>query len=103
MIEIYERYLAALKATPPAGRMMPYDWSRLPNSLSFTWMPYRLMFDEFSREIANSVNELTNHVHRLRAWSAVISTITERPATAITRFSKFAFLNSSCRSCLLAL
>jgi hypothetical protein len=78
MIEIYERYLAALKATPPAGRMMPYDWSRLPNSLSFTWMPYRLMFDEFSREIANSVNELTNHVHRLRAWSAVISTITDQ-------------------------
>jgi hypothetical protein len=77
-IELYRRYLAAVEATPWNGQMMPYDWGQLPMSLSVGWMAYGLMFNEFSAEIANSLNQLTGYVHRLKAWSAVISTITDQ-------------------------
>ena len=55
--------------------MMPYEWGQLPVSLNFAWAAYGLMFNEFSMEIANAVNTLTGYVHRLKAWSAVISSM----------------------------
>jgi hypothetical protein len=41
-------------------------------------MAYRGMFDEFSTEIANSINDLTNYTHSLNAWSKVISSMSDR-------------------------
>ena len=41
------------------------------------WMPYSEMFDEFSQEIANSLNDLTNYTHRLKAWDVVLDTKTD--------------------------
>lgn len=76
-IDLYRKYLAAREATPFSGQILPYDWGKLPNSLSFEWMPYREMFREYSSEIANSVNELTDFVHRLKAWSVVITSIND--------------------------
>jgi hypothetical protein len=76
-IELYRQYLA-VSATPSKGKVMPYDWGGLPKSLSISWMGYRLMFDEFSREIANSINQLTDYAHRLKTWSAVISSMTDQ-------------------------
>ncbi|PDT76988.1 hypothetical protein CO675_10405 [Bradyrhizobium sp. C9] len=35
------------------------------------------MIDEFSREIANSINDLTNYAHNLKAWHRVLSDMTE--------------------------
>lgn len=58
--------------------MMPYRWGGLPQRISAVWMPYDMMFDEFARELANSINDLTHHVHRLRAWSAVVAPLSER-------------------------
>jgi hypothetical protein len=58
-LELYERYLTALETTANDGKLMPYEWGRLPKSLDVGWMPYRNMFDEFSREIANSLPSRT--------------------------------------------
>jgi hypothetical protein len=74
-IELYRQYLAASEATPWDGQMMPYDWGQLPKSLNFGWAAYGMMFDEFSREIANGINTLSGYVHRLKAWNAVISSM----------------------------
>ena len=41
-------------------------------------MPYRDMFDEFSREIANSLNKLTDYTNRLKAWGLVIASMTDQ-------------------------
>lgn len=76
-IEMYGRYRTALEEMPPRGRMVTYEWGKLPQSMSFVWMPYRDMFDEFSREIANSVNELTDYANRLMAWEVVIASMTD--------------------------
>jgi hypothetical protein len=74
-IELYRRYLVAFEATPWDGQMMPYHWGQLPKSLHFRWAAYSMMFDEFSAEISNGVNQLSGYVHRLKAWSAVISSM----------------------------
>lgn len=71
-LRLYQLYLTAREANPIEGRFMPYDWSGLPNPLSGAWLPYSQMSDEFGRELANTINDLTNHVHRLRAWDEVI-------------------------------
>lgn len=78
-IKLYRQYLATSKATKrPKGKVMPYDWGDLPNPLGIGWMAYGYMFDEFSREIANSINQLTDYANRLKTWSAVISSMTDQ-------------------------
>jgi hypothetical protein len=72
-VELYERYLKTLPAVPFKGRVMPYDWGQLPASLHFDWMAYGEMFREYSIEIANSLNQLTDYVHRLRAWDLALA------------------------------
>jgi hypothetical protein len=71
-VGLYQRVADALDKTPFAGRIMPYDWGGLPKSLYLTWMAYSGMFDDFAREIANTINQLTNNVHRLSAWDVVL-------------------------------
>jgi hypothetical protein len=77
-LELYRRYLAAHETAAFDGRLMPYEWGDLPKSLNIRWMAYRDMFDEFSREIANSLNDLTNYTHRLKVWSVVVSSMLEQ-------------------------
>lgn len=76
-ITLYRRYRAALRATPLDGRVMQYEWTRLPNPLDMLWLPYSLMLDEFARELANIINDLTNGVHQLRAWAAVVPSLSD--------------------------
>lgn len=71
--ELYTKYLAALDATAFDGRYVTHEPDGLPKSLHITWMAYRAMLEEFSREISNSLNDLTNYTHRLKAWGTVIS------------------------------
>ncbi len=69
----YRQFRKVLKTTPFKGKFMPYNWGKLPNKLPFAWMPYAEMFEEFSREIANTINELTNYTHDLTAWRDVMT------------------------------
>jgi len=71
--ELYKDYLAALDATAFDGRYVTREPDGLPKSLHITWMAYRDMLEEFSREISNSLNDLTNYTHRLKAWGTVIT------------------------------
>lgn len=72
LVKLYEAYRSAFDASPVGGRFMPYRWWKLPNQLSAAWMAYSLMLDEYATELANIINDLTNHVHRLRAWANVL-------------------------------
>ncbi|MCP2216100.1 hypothetical protein M2226_003643 [Bradyrhizobium elkanii] len=72
-LSAYSRYLESLESVPFSGRFMPYGWHQLPNALGIEWMAYGQMIDEFSREIANSINNLTNYTHNLKAWDKVLS------------------------------
>jgi hypothetical protein len=76
-LRIYGLYLKARERTPLAGRFMEYRWSKLPDPLEALWIPYSQLFEEFAREIANTINNLTNHVHRLQAWSTALDTLLE--------------------------
>ncbi|MCA3699744.1 MAG: integrase [Brevundimonas sp.] len=71
-IALYRRYRQALKITPFTGRFMPYDWSPLPHTLSAPLLIYSQMLDDYARELANSINDLTHREQRLRAWAAVL-------------------------------
>lgn len=68
--DLYWQYLEAIDATAFDARYVTHEQDRLPDSLHVVWMAYRDMLDEFSREISNSLNDLTNYTHRLRpgAW-----------------------------------
>ena len=77
MTTLYEQFRRTLDILPHEGRMMPYRWGALPQSVSAVWIPYGLMFDEFAGELANSINDLTQHVRRLRAWSAVVEPLSD--------------------------
>lgn len=72
-IETYRRYRRILKTLPFKGKYAPYNWGELPQTLHMTWLPYSQMFDEFSRELANAINELTNYTHQLAAWRDLLA------------------------------
>lgn len=75
-IELYRRYRRALKITPFNGRVMPYNWSPLPNSITGELLLYSQMLDDFARELANSINDLTHRENRLRAWATALEGLT---------------------------
>lgn len=74
-IRLYTAYRAALDTSEIGGRFMPYNWWGLPNPLGIIWMPYSQMLDEYATELANIINNLTHHVHRLRAWARVVNSL----------------------------
>jgi len=84
-IALYRQYRQTLKATPFTGRYMPYNWSNLPNPVDAQWMAYSWMLDEFGRELANTVNEFTNDVHSLAAWSTVVGSLAQKKQFEATR------------------
>ncbi|WP_141682888.1 integrase [Agrobacterium tumefaciens] len=73
LVAVYQRFRDTIDATAPGGKSMPYHWWTLPNPLGGIWMPYRSMLGEYATELANIINDLTNHVNRLRAWEKIIS------------------------------
>jgi hypothetical protein len=77
MLIIYEKYLTALDAKLPTGRIMPHNWSKLLDPLSIRWMAYSLMLSEFSRELANIINKLTNDIRRLEAWAEIVESLSD--------------------------
>jgi hypothetical protein len=85
--ELYECYLSASQEITPNGRYMPYRWTNLPNPISGMWLIYGEMLREFAAELANTINILTNDVHRLRAWSVVLAPLsTEKKMEALLEF-----------------
>lgn len=60
---------------PKAIRYMPYEWAELPDPLPFQWAPYAEMFREFSRELANIINSLTQYTHQLTAWRDLLENL----------------------------
>lgn len=83
-VRLYRAYREARAGLPLAGRFMPYRWYELPERLSAIWMAYAQMLDEFSTELANTLNNLTNHVQRLQAWAIVIEPMGEDEKMAAT-------------------
>ncbi len=77
-VERYREFRRVLKVTPFKGKFMPYDWSGLPDTLPIRWMAYAEMWSEFSREIANSINDLSRFTHRLAAWETVVSGLNDK-------------------------
>jgi hypothetical protein len=76
--DLYGRYRQALEATPFDDELVGYERDELPKTLSGAWSLYGIMFAEYSREIANSINQLTDYTHRLTAWNEVISPMTDQ-------------------------
>lgn len=83
-VRLYRAYREARARLPLAGRFMPYRWYELPERLSAIWMAYAQMLDEFSTELANTLNDLTNHVQRLHAWADVIEPMGDDEKMAAT-------------------
>lgn len=77
-IEIYRQYRRALKAAPFNGKFMDYGWGNIPESVDLLWSPYVQMFGEFSRELANIINELTRYTHQLSAWRELVGPLDDR-------------------------
>lgn len=73
----YLQFRRALKAAPFKGQFMKYAWGELPHQLPFAWMPYSEMFEEFAREIANAINDLTRYTHQLSAWRDVVAPLND--------------------------
>lgn len=74
---MYREFLKVLAVTPQTGQIMPYEWKNLPDPLGALWMPYSQMLDEFSRELANIVNDFTRYLHQLHAWAVVVTPMSD--------------------------
>lgn len=77
-IETYRQYRRILKKNPFNGKFMEYNWGELPEIVDVMWMPYIQMFNEFSRELANVVNEFTRYTHQLAAWRDLLAPLDDR-------------------------
>lgn len=74
---LYDKFREKLASTPAEGTLVNYGWGNFPSSISPLWMAYGFMFQEFSREAANSINQLVNYTHRLKVWQEILKSLNE--------------------------
>ncbi|MCG2583838.1 hypothetical protein [Massilia sp. TS11] len=80
----YREFHRQLKVTPLKGRFMPYRWSTLGNELTIVWFPYSEMLLDYSNELANAINAMTNYTHELAAWRDVIVGLNDQQLMDVT-------------------
>ena len=83
-LDLYRAYLEAWAATKLEGRFMPYGWACLPNPVNVRWLAFSTMLEEFSRELANTINALTNNTKRLKAWAAVVEPLSNEEKAEVS-------------------
>ena len=83
-LDLYRAYLEAWAATKIEGRFMPYGWACLPNPVNVRWLAFSTMLEEFSRELANTINALTNNTKRLKAWAAVVEPLSDEEKVEVS-------------------
>jgi hypothetical protein len=77
LVALYRDYRTALDELK-VGPMMGYRWWSWPTEkINGWWMIYGQMLDDFATELANSINDLTNHVARLRAWAQLVEPLSD--------------------------
>jgi hypothetical protein len=75
LLAVYKQFLDARTKISSNCQLAPYDWYSLPDKLSRLWIGYCKMLSEYSRELANSINELGRYIINLEAWKSVIKNI----------------------------
>jgi hypothetical protein len=73
LLDVFESYLKVFKDEPDHDRYADYGWENLPEALNSSWFVYSRMLLEFSRSLANIVNQLGNYARRLKSWDKVLS------------------------------
>ena len=58
LLDTYRQYLETMKDEPDHSQYADYGWENLPEKLNASWPGYGLMLPEFSRSLANIVNQL---------------------------------------------
>jgi len=71
-VEAYRIYRQALAAQPDFAKYADYEWHNLPDKMNASWLPYSLMLPEYSRSLANTINQLGDYSRRLRAWDTIL-------------------------------
>ena len=84
LIHLYALFREEIDSKSTSGRYMPYRWWRRPERLSALWMAWDQMLEEYARELANIINDLTNHIDRLRAWHVIVDPLSDEDKLAVT-------------------
>ncbi len=79
----YSEFRKALHESEFTGRYMKYHWVELPDRLHVVWLVYSQLVADFANELANSINDLTNYVHRLRAWDKVVAGLSDEEKMSV--------------------
>ena len=74
----YSEYEKILQVEKFDNKFAENNWGTFPAKISIEWMPYCWMFEEFSREIVNSLNQLVGYSHRLKIWKVILDTKQEK-------------------------
>ena len=77
-LELYRRFTEARPEFDTVGKIMPYEWTKLPDPLEAIWMAYSFMLDDFARELANAMNGFTLNVRRLCTWESLMASLDEK-------------------------
>lgn len=72
LLDTYRRYLKLFGDEPDHEQYADYGWESLSDKLNASWLAYSLMLPEFSRSLANIVNQLGNYARRLKSWDMVL-------------------------------
>ncbi len=76
-VEAYRTYRQALAVQPDFAKYADYEWQTLPDKINASWLLYSLMLSEYSRSLANAVNQLGDYSRRLRAWDTILENYSE--------------------------
>ncbi len=70
-IKAYSLFRVALKQVPLSGELVTYDWPTMPRKIPVHWMVYFEMLSDYSRELANILNQFLTYIDVLTAWDKV--------------------------------
>jgi hypothetical protein len=79
----YQQYRLVLDQDHNSDEHVERNWGNLPDPLGIEWLPYKNMFDESSCSIAGAIEQLTDYIHRLKAWSIVLAPMTDEQKLSV--------------------
>lgn len=95
-IKAYSLFRSELRKISPQGELITYDWLSLPKNIPGQWMVYFEMLDDYSRELANIINQFLIDIEKLSAWDKVLLDYEEDDRFYIVR----EFVRPICTNCL---
>lgn len=83
-LEIYSKFAEIYRSQKALSKPIKYETNEFEFPGRIEWLAYSFMYEEFTRELTNTINQMHDYMNRLTAWDQIFGDLDDRQKLAIT-------------------